>query len=170
MTKASFPDGVERRWMERALAWGKLAANRGEVPIGAVVVRDGILLGESHDGKEILKEPTAHAEVRALRQAAMKCGDWRLDGADLYVTLEPCAMCAGAIVHARIRRVIFGARNPRWGVLSNNLEIFNNPKFNHQVEVVEGLMADDAAKLLKETFQTYRGANRRTDEGQNSDT
>lgn len=145
-------------WMRRALAWARLAARRGEVPVGCVVVQRQRLLGGAHDGKETFREPTAHAEVLALREAAATVGDWRLEGATLYVTLEPCAMCAGAIVHARVARVVFAARNPRWGVSAAGLDIFQNPAFNHRVEVVGGVLAEESAALLKETFRAYRAA------------
>lgn len=144
-------------WMDRALGLARLAALRGEVPIGCVVVRDGELLGGGHDGKELFGEPTAHAEILALRQAARRQGDWRLDGATLYVTLEPCAMCAGALVHARIARLVYGAGNPRWGACTAGLEILQNPRFNHWVEIVTGVRAEEAGRLLRETFREWRG-------------
>lgn len=146
----------DARWMDRALGLAELAARRGDVPIGAVVVRQGELLGAGHDAKELDWEPTAHAEVVAIRQAARLCGDWRLDGATLYVTLEPCPMCAGALVHARIARLVYGASNPRWGVITNHLNILQNPAFNHRVEVVSGVRHEEAARLLRETFRRYR--------------
>ncbi|MBI1291713.1 tRNA-specific adenosine deaminase [bacterium] len=144
--------------MRRALGWARLAADRGEVPIGAVVVRDGQLLGGAHDGKETLGDPTAHAEMLALREAAHRVGDWRLDGATLYVTLEPCPMCAGALLHARIARLVFGASNPRWGACTPGHEpnIVANPRFNHRLEVYSGVLAEECAALLKEAFRRYR--------------
>lgn len=148
-------------WMRRALAWAQLAARRGEVPIGAVVVREDELLGGAHDGKELFKDPTAHAEVLALREAARAVGDWRIEDATLYVTLEPCAMCAGALVHARIARVVYAAANPRWGVETAQLEIFANPAFNHRIEVVRGVLAEESAALLKNTFRAYRSESAR---------
>ncbi|MBI5154265.1 nucleoside deaminase, partial [Candidatus Poribacteria bacterium] len=102
------PASEDLGWMDRALGLAQLAARRGEVPIGCVIVRDGLLLGAAHDGKELFRDPTAHAEVLALRQACARAGDWRLDGATLYVTLEPCPMCAGAMLHARIARLVYG--------------------------------------------------------------
>lgn len=148
---------LDTAWMHRALGWARLAAARGEVPIGAVVVsREGVLLGGAHDGKEVLKDPTAHAEMMALREAAQRAGDWRLDGATLYVTLEPCPMCAGALLHARIARVVYGAPNARWGIDSAGLNILQNPRFNHVVQVEGGVLADACAQLLRETFRRYR--------------
>ncbi len=143
-------------WMDRALGQARLAAERGEVPIGCLIVREGEVLGSAHDGKELFKDPTAHAEILALRQAAHRTGDWRLDGADLYVTLEPCPMCAGALVHARIARLVFGARNPRWGACSGDLDLVRHPRFNHRMEVVEGVRAEECADLLRRTFRQWR--------------
>lgn len=150
--------GEDHEWMRRALAWARLAARRGEVPVGCVVVRGGEILGGAHDGKETFRDPTAHSEVLAIREAAARTGDWRLDGATLYVTLEPCAMCAGAIVHARIARVVFAAANPRWGISAAQLPILQHPLFNHRVEVTAGVLAEDSAALLRDTFRAYRVA------------
>ncbi len=147
---------LDAHWMRRALGWARLSALRGEVPIGAVVVRDGVLLGGAHDGKETFDDPTAHAEVLALREAAARQGDWRLDGATLYVTLEPCPMCAGALLQGRIARLVYGAANPRWGACGADLNLLENSRFNHQVEVVAGVLEADCAELLKETFRRYR--------------
>jgi tRNA(adenine34) deaminase len=110
-----------------------------------VVVRDGELLGGAHDGKETLGDPTAHAEMLALREAAIRVGDWRLDGATLYVTLEPCPMCAGALLHARVGRLVFGASNPRWGACTAGREpnIVANPRFNHRMIVSEGVLGEE---------------------------
>lgn len=142
--------------MQRALGQARLAAERGEVPIGAVVVLRGELFGSAHDGKEVLGDPTAHAEVLALREAAQRLGDWRLDGATLYVTLEPCAMCAGAMVHARVARCVFGAANPRWGVTTAGLNILEHPRFNHHVVIEGGVLAEESAALLRNTFRRLR--------------
>ncbi len=150
------PGGEDERWMGRALGWARLSARRGEVPIGAVVVRDGWVLGAAHDGKETFDDPTAHAEILALREAAHRTGDWRLDGAVLYVTLEPCPMCAGALLQARIARVVYGASNVRWGACGQELNLLANPRFNHRVEVSAGVLEDDCARLLKETFLSWR--------------
>lgn len=142
--------------MARALAIARLAADRGEVPIGALVVLRGEVIGTGHDGKELFDDPTAHAEMMALRTAARHLGDWRLDGASLYVTLEPCPMCAGALLHARIAKLVYGASNPRWGACCPDLNILQNPRFNHRVEVVSGVMQEECAGLLRETFRRWR--------------
>lgn len=144
------------RWMGEALAIARKAATRGEVPVGAVVVRDGELLGSAHDGKEMHHDPTAHAEILAIREACRRTGDWRLDGAELFVTMEPCPMCAGALVHARIARLVFGARSPRWGACGTEVDLLQPGLWNHTVEVVGGVRAAEAAELLQETFRAYR--------------
>ncbi len=157
-TQPSEGIGSDDFWMRRALAVARLARDRGEVPIGCVIVRDGQLLASSHDGKEILGDPTAHAEILAMRAAARRTGDWRLDGANLYVTLEPCPMCAGAMLHARIRRLVYGASNPRWGACeAPDLDILSNRRFNHQVQIVSGVLEADCGKLLRDTFRDWRG-------------
>ena len=144
-------------WMSRALGWARLAAERGEVPIGAVVVRGGELIAGAHDSKETFRDPTAHAEMLALQEAARATGDWRLDGAVLYVTLEPCPMCAGALVQSRIGRLVYGASNVRWGACSTDPNILAQPRFNHRVEVTAGVLEEECASLLRETFKRYRG-------------
>ncbi len=143
-------------WMRKALACARLSAQRGEVPIGAVLIHENKLIASSHDGKELFHDPTAHAEILALRQGASAYGDWRLEGSVLYVTLEPCAMCAGAIVHSRVKRVVYGASNPRWGVESLELNILQNEKMNHSLDVVRGVLAEECAELLQQTFRRYR--------------
>ncbi len=158
MTSEPAPDDVH--WMRRALAWARLAARRGEVPVGALVVREGEVLGGSHDGKELLLDPTAHAEVLAMREAASRLGDWRLEGTTLYVTLEPCAMCAGAMVHARIARLVYAAPNPRWGFETNGFNLLSHHAFNHHVEVVRGVLEAESAELLRTTFRRYRESGR----------
>jgi tRNA(adenine34) deaminase len=144
--------------MRRALGMARLAAARGEVPIGAIVVRDGQLIGSGHDGKELFHDPTAHAEIMAMRAAARRYGDWRLEGAVLYVTLEPCPMCAGAIVHSRVATLVYGASNPRWGACSGPHSVLAPGRFNHTVEVIGGVLEEECAALLKATFRRYRTA------------
>jgi len=151
------PIQVDEWWMNRALAMARLGAMRGEVPIGCVIVRDGRLISASHDGKEVFQEPSAHAEMIALRRAARREGGWRLDGAWMYVTLEPCPMCAGAILHARIKRLVTGPSNPRWGACTPGvLDLLDEPRFNHRVEVVRNVLEERSASLLRETFRQYR--------------
>ncbi len=146
------------KWMREALRFASIAAGRGEVPIGAVLVRDGELLAGAHDSKELTGDPTAHAEILVIREAAERLGDWRLDGAELYVTLEPCPMCAGAMLQARVAKLVFGASNPRWGACGTEFNLLGNPRFNHQVKVEGGVLAEECGALLSNTFRQYRAA------------
>jgi len=146
-------DGDER-WMREALAQAHDAAVRGEVPVGAVVVQGGKILGAGYNRKET-GDPTAHAEVVAIRAAAAARGDWRLDGATLYVTLEPCLMCAGAIVQARVARVVYGAADPKFGAVASNLQAFA-PGWNHRPHVTAGVLAAESADLLQRFFRARR--------------
>ena len=143
--------------MREALHLAALGARSGEVPIGAVVVLDGLIVGRGFNRPISAVDPTAHAEVVALRQAAAQIGNYRLTGADLYVTVEPCAMCAGALVHARIRRLIFGAREPRAGAIVSNAHVLAQPGLNHLVDVSEGAFADEAQRLIQNFFRARRG-------------
>jgi len=141
--------------MAQALIEARRAVD--EVPIGALVVRDGIVLGRGVNRPLTSRDPTAHAEIVALREAAAAVGNYRLPGATLYVTIEPCTMCAGALVHARIARLVFGAREPRAGAIVSTLEALANPGLNHRIEVVEGVRADEAAALVQAFFRSRRG-------------
>ncbi len=144
-------------WMRRALAVARLARERGEVPIGCIIVLSEEVIASAHDGKEVTGDPTAHAEILAIRDAARRNGDWRLEGAQMYVTLEPCPMCAGALLHARISRLVFGASNPRWGACGQfEPRILSNPRFNHQVQVRSGVLGAECGELLRDTFRTWR--------------
>lgn len=146
--------------MQLALAQAGQSALAGEVPVGAVVVKNGVLISASHNAPISCQDPTAHAEVRALRAAAETLGNYRLDGCELFVTLEPCAMCAGAILHARLKRVVFGAPEPKTGAAGSVLNLFASPQLNHQTEVVGGLLAPDCTRLLQSFFQEKRVAAR----------
>jgi tRNA(adenine34) deaminase len=147
------------RFMAMALREAARGAREGEVPVGAVVVRDGRLVARAHNRPLHLCDPTAHAEVLALGRAGRKLGNYRLDGCDLYVTIEPCAMCAGAMTHARLRRLVFGARDPKAGAAGSALRVLNHPKLNHRVEIVAGVRADEASALLRDFFRKRRRAN-----------
>ncbi|MEC9488602.1 MAG: tRNA adenosine(34) deaminase TadA [Halanaerobium sp.] len=144
------------RWMAEALAEAKKASALQEVPIGAVIVKDGEVLGRGHNLKETTGDPTAHAEILAIKDAAEKVGDWRLEGATIYVTLEPCPMCAGAIVQARLPRLVFGADDPKAGACGSLLNLVEDQRFNHQVEVIKGISAHHCRKLLQDFFQSLR--------------
>jgi tRNA(adenine34) deaminase len=142
--------------MQSALREAARALKEDEVPVGAVVVRDGRIVARAHNRPVHLKDPSAHAEILALRRAARKLGNYRLPDCTLYVTIEPCAMCAGAIVHGRLRRVVFGASDPKAGASGSALTVLNHPKLNHQVEIVSGVRAGDCARLLQAFFRRKR--------------
>ena len=142
--------------MREALRLATHAASLGEVPVGAVVVRDGVIIGRGYNRPISGVDPTAHAEIVALRQAAAFTGNYRLSGADLYVTLEPCTMCAGALVHARVARLVFGTREPRAGAVVSTAQVLAAVSLNHHVEVVEGVLADEAQRLMQEFFRARR--------------
>jgi len=143
-------------WMRRALELADEAEVRGEVPVGAVVVRDGRAIGEGYNRPIATKDPTAHAEIVAMRAAAEATGSPRLDGATLYVTMEPCAMCAGAIVTARVERLVFGTRDLRFGGVRSKFRIADSELLNHRAEVVEGVLAPECVARLKRFFEARR--------------
>jgi tRNA(adenine34) deaminase len=145
-------------WMEEALRLARLAEVAGEVPVGAVAVFHERIVGRGWNQVISGSDPTAHAEIQALREAARELGNYRLTGCQLYVTLEPCAMCAGAIVHARIDRLIFGARDPKAGAAGSVLQIVNHPALNHQLEITEGVLAGRCQEMLQTFFRRRRGA------------
>ncbi|MEE4384748.1 MAG: tRNA adenosine(34) deaminase TadA [Pseudomonadales bacterium] len=146
------------RFMRRALALAERAAEAGEVPVGAVVVRDGEILGEGTNRPIAARDPTAHAELEALRAACARVGNYRLPGATLYVTIEPCTMCAGALVHARIARLVYGAEEPRAGAVRSSARVLENPGLNHRVAVTAGVLAEEAAAQLRTFFRARRDA------------
>lgn len=143
--------------MQAALALARGAAEAGEVPVGAVVVKDGRVIGEGANAPRERHDPTAHAEIIAMRAAAAALGDERLTGCDLWVTLEPCAMCAGAIAHARIERLYYGAEDPKGGAVDHGPMLFGQPTVHHRPEVYGGIMATEAADLLRGFFARRRG-------------
>ncbi|MGD0735767.1 MAG: tRNA adenosine(34) deaminase TadA [Terracidiphilus sp.] len=142
--------------MEAALAQARLAAEAGEVPIGAVVVRAGKIIARGQNRVLRDLDPTAHAEIAALRGAAGAVGNYRLNGCTLYVTLEPCAMCAGAMIHARLDRLVFAAADPKAGAAGSVLGVVNHPQLNHQMVVESGILEDEAAELLRSFFRERR--------------
>ena len=142
--------------MRRALAAAAAAATHGDVPIGAVIARDDEVIAEAGNERELRRDPTAHAEVLALREAAAALGGWRIPEATLYVTLEPCAMCAGAIVLARVPRVVYATADPKAGAAGSVLDVLGEPRLNHRPEVVAGVLAEDAAALLRAFFAERR--------------
>ncbi|MGA9055311.1 MAG: tRNA adenosine(34) deaminase TadA [Terriglobia bacterium] len=147
---------ADANFMRRALREAQKADSEGEVPVGAVVVQDEKIIARAHNRPLGLSDPSAHAEVLALRRAAKKLGNYRLKGCDLYVTIEPCAMCAGAIIQARLRRVVYGTPDPKAGACGSALAVLNHPKVNHQVEVVSGVLAQECAVILRDFFRCRR--------------
>lgn len=144
------------QFMQAAIEEAKKAAALGEVPIGAVIVRDGEIVGRGYNLRETQKDPTLHAEMIAIRQASERLGGWRLIGCTLYVTLEPCPMCAGAIVQSRVEQVVFGAHDPKAGCAGTLMDLLNEPRFNHQVPIVAGVLGEECAFLLKDFFRSLR--------------
>ena len=142
--------------MQAALAEARLAAEAGEVPIGAVIVRESKIIASGQNRVLRAVDPTAHAEIAALRAAAVSIGNYRLPGCTLYVTLEPCAMCAGAMIHARLDRLVFAAADPKAGACGSVLTVLNHPQLNHQMQVEQGILADESAELLRSFFRERR--------------
>ncbi len=155
MSDTLLPD--EDHFMRLALREAEQARAHEDVPIGAVVVRDGELLSAAHNERELRQDPTAHAEILALREAARALGSWRVLDATLYVTLEPCAMCAGAIVLARVPRVIYGATDPKAGACGSVLDVLADTRLNHRPEVISGLLAPECGQRLSDFFASRRG-------------
>lgn len=150
------PREGDAAWMARALEMARLAGLRGEVPVGAVLVRGGRLLAEGHNHTISRIDPTAHAEVVAIREGARRVGDWRLTDTTLYVTLEPCALCAGAVVLARIPRVVFGAPDFRFGMAATLGNLLQDPRQNHRAALTGGVLAEASASLLRAFFRDRR--------------
>jgi tRNA(adenine34) deaminase len=142
--------------MRQAIEFAKHAGEHGDVPIGAVVVRGEEVIGAAGNERELRGDPTAHAELLALREAAERLGGWRIEDASIYVTLEPCAMCAGAIVLARLARVVYGALDPKAGAAGSVLDVLSEPALNHNPQVTGGVMAEECAALLSSFFSTRR--------------
>ena len=148
------PDDVH--FMKEALAFARIAFSEQEVPIGAVVVREGKMIGRGRNRREHLADPTHHAEIEAIREASAARGNWRLEGATLYSTTEPCPMCAGAAVNARIARIVYGCADPKAGYCGTLGNIPQDPRLNHRAEVEGGLLAEESAELLRMFFQARR--------------
>jgi len=153
---------LDEQYMARALEVAAAAARRGDVPVGALVVSEGRIIGVGHNRREIDGDPTGHAEIVALRDACRSVDRWRVDGATLYVTLEPCPMCAGAIVNARVARLVYGALDPKAGAVASLYEICTDPRLNHRLEVRSGVLADECAALLRDFFRAARARRRRS--------
>jgi tRNA(adenine34) deaminase len=156
----SVPPGTPKiddtKWMRLALEQAQKAYELGEVPVGAVAVFDGQIIGQGYNRKDSDLDPTAHAEMIALRQAAQKLGNWRLIGVTLYCTLEPCPMCAGAMIQGRLERLVYGAPDTRFGADGTIIEVLSEPAFNHRVQVTTGILAEEAGDLLQRFFRRLR--------------
>jgi tRNA(adenine34) deaminase len=151
---ARLPDDLT--CMELALAEARMAAEAGEVPVGALVINKGEIIGRAGNLNLRDHDPTAHAEILALRQAAQHLGNHRLTGCTLYATIEPCAMCAGAVIHARIARLVYGAKDPKAGAAGSILQVINHPRLNHKMEVVPGVLDDRCSEILQDFFRRRR--------------
>jgi tRNA(adenine34) deaminase len=147
---------TDEEFMRQALALAGQSAHQGEVPVGAIVMVDGAIVGRGSNSPIAHSDPTAHAEILAIRQAAAQLGNYRLTGATLYCTLEPCVMCAGALVAARIQRLVFGARDLRFGGVRSKFQVADSAVLNHRVEVVEGVLAVECVELLRAFFEAQR--------------
>ena len=152
---------THRLWMDRALEQARLAMDHDDVPVGAVVVKEGEIIAAAHNRREADHDPTAHAELLAVRQAAAQLGSWRLDGCTLYVTLEPCTMCAGALVLARLPELVFAADDPKAGAVGSLYDVAREPRLNHSVAVTSGVMAEECGDLLRTFFRARRAAARK---------
>ena len=146
----------DEHWMQRALELAKKAETQEEVPVGAILVKDDQLIGEGWNHPVSANDPTAHAEITAMRAASEKLQNYRLPGTTLFVTLEPCTMCVGAMIHARIERLVFGAYEPKTGAVTSVFNILQSPEYNHRVNFQGGVLEDECASLLKEFFQARR--------------
>jgi tRNA(adenine34) deaminase len=149
----------DQQYMQHAIDQAGIAEENGDVPIGAVIVHEGQVIGKAYNQREQLADPTAHAEIIALTQAAAFLESWRLGGCTMYVTLEPCPMCAGALVLARMDRLVFGCEDPKAGACGSLYDIVRDGRLNHRLEVTSGVLADDCAKLLQDFFQKRRKEN-----------
>jgi len=147
---------ISQKFMAIALDLASTAASMGETPVGALVVQAGKIIGRGYNRVEIEKDPTAHAEILALREAARTTGDWRLPEATVYVTLEPCIMCAAAMLHARVKRLVYGARDDRWGGVGSLFDLSHDPRINHELDVISGVMKEEAAGLLRKFYRGLR--------------
>ncbi|MCP3104161.1 tRNA adenosine(34) deaminase TadA [Myxococcus sp. K15C18031901] len=150
----------DEAFMQQALMLAREAAELGEVPVGAVAVHDGIIIGTGFNRREVDRNPLAHAEVLALDAASKHLGVWRLTGVTLYVTLEPCAMCAGALVQSRVTRLVFGAMDPKAGAVGSLYNLAEEPRHNHRLQVTSGILADESRHLLKSFFERLRAKRR----------
>ena len=146
----------DEKWMSLALEQARKAEEEGEVPVGAILVKDGLLIAKAHNQPISTNDPTAHAEIQLIRAAGKKLKNYRLTGTSLYVTLEPCAMCLGAIMHARVERIVFGAYDPKTGVCGSSENLMDAKCFNHKINLVSGVLENESKQLLKNFFNSRR--------------
>lgn len=151
---------TDKEYMELALKEADKASEYGDIPVGALVVKDGVILGRGRNEREKNCDPAAHAEIQALRAAALETGSWNLEGATLYSTVEPCPMCAGALINSRIMRLVYGADEPNFGSAGSQINLLQFPGFNHSVRIVGGVLAEESTALLKEFFVKLRQCNK----------
>ena len=147
---------TDELWMEEALRCAQRALELGEVPVGAVVVSEGRVVGRGWNRNLTDNDPAAHAEIMALREAGARLGNYRLGHCELFVTIEPCAMCAGAMVHARVKRLVYGADDPKAGAVHSVMQVLNHPQLNHRMEITSGILAGRSAEILQEFFRKRR--------------
>jgi tRNA(adenine34) deaminase len=159
-SNGNFDSSDDQKWMRRALELASEAALQGEIPVGAVIVSEGEIIAEAGNLKESNGDPLGHAEILAIRKAAEKLGRWRLSGCTLYVTLEPCTMCSGAIIHARLDRVVYGATDPKAGAVRSLYQILSDPRLNHTPAIESGVLEAEAAAQLKTFFRQLRSRTR----------
>src|SRR5438445_2409958 len=152
----NMPSGDDAAWMGLALEQAALAAAAGEVPVGALVIKDGEIIGRGHNRNLLDDDPTAHAEIVALRRAAARLGNHRLTGCTMVATIEPCSMCAGALIHARIARLVYGASDPKAGAAGSVVQVINHPSMNHRMAVTAGLLAEKCSAVLQDFFRQKR--------------
>jgi len=155
-TTVNMPSREDAAWMGLALEQAALAAAAGEVPVGALVIKNGEIIGQGHNRNLLDNDPTAHAEIVALRQAAARLGNYRLTGCTMVATIEPCSMCAGALIHARIARLVYGAADPKAGAAGSALAVINHPSLNHRMEVTAGVLAGKCSEVLQKFFRQKR--------------
>jgi tRNA(adenine34) deaminase len=156
MVMTENPDRMDEFWMRHALQRAERAREQGEVPVGAVIIANNELIGEGWNRPISLNDPTAHAEICALREAAGHLSNYRITGATLYVTLEPCVMCSGALIHARVARVVYGATDPKAGAAGSVFEVLGTDRLNHRIEVSGGILAEECSRLLGDFFRERR--------------
>jgi len=143
-------------YMNRALKEAEVGGSEGEIPVGAILVVEGNIVASAHNVKESTDDPTAHAELMVIREGAIKTGDWRLTEASLYVTKEPCIMCAGAMINARLKRLVYGCRDQRFGAVNSRYQLLHDPGLNHQIIIVKGILESECAEILKRFFKVRR--------------